>query len=374
MYFTELMSSKIIFGKNSFFQLPHEINQFSGKVMIVSGSGITSSIGKKAKDLLETHNKTVLLFSEIEPNPSVDTIRKAIDLGKKENIEIIVAIGGGSALDAGKAIAAGVPSKEVIDDLIGLEKVKSILPLIAIPTTSGTGSEVTRYSILVKEGKKVAIVSTKILPALSIIDPELTMNMPANITIDTGLDALSHLLEGYFSNNSSPISDLYALEGLKFFKESFDGAVKNAYKDREGMSYASLMGGLTINTAGSGLAHAIGYPLTVHLGIPHGRANAIVMPYLFKWQKDSVKEKYSIAQNILGFEELYLDLFRLNEKYDIPINLKDKQNALKDESRWEWFAEEVLKNERLMKLAPKKPTKEEIIKIYGLVRGVYENC
>lgn len=363
MLITYQMPAKIIFGKGSLSLLPQEITKYGEKVLLVSGKGKTSILGKEIVKALETDGFQVVPFFQVEPNPSIETVRAGILLALQEQVDMVIAVGGGSPLDAAKAIAASIGSDTIIEELLGIDKVKYALPIIAIPTTSGTGSEVTKYSVLTMNHKKISLVSTHIIPLLAIVDPELTLDLPRNVTIDTGLDALSHLLEGFFSRSSSSISDAYAREGLRWFKYNYEGLLATGdYKYREGLSMASLLGGLTINTAGSGLAHAIGYPLTSNFEVPHGRANAMIMPHLFFWQKSEIIKKYKEASDILGYDDLCEGLIALNKISEIEPFISGFSNI--SEEIIDNYAEEVINNKRFMMSAPKTPEKEEVINLY----------
>lgn len=375
MEFQAFLPTKILFG-NKFLSKITEFKHLLGKrVFIVTGKRSTKESGALSIliDYINKINVDFVLFDKVYPNPDVNLIEEGGIKFLENSCESIIAIGGGSSIDTAKAIGAYTIKKEIVPYLTGEKVLNTKIPrLIAIPTTSGTGSEVTKYSIIIHENKKVALSSELIIPDLAILDPSLTFSMPENIVRDTGLDALSHALEGLFSLLSTSYSDLFGYEALKiifnYLKRSF--VDKNDFEAREYMHYAAMLAGIQINHSGTGLVHAMGYPLTVKYGFPHGYANALLMPYVFKYELPFVKEKMAKIVRILNLSTDHIDkdaqklvelIFNFNLSLNIPPNLKEANVDLKD---LDIFSEEVFKNERLKRLAPKAPTYKEILDIY----------
>jgi len=375
MNFITLLQGNIFFGKGYLNKII-ELSKHLGKItLIVTGkkstkeSGALSNLTEYLKDI----GVNFVIFDKIEPNPDFLVVEDGGKIFLENGCESIIAIGGGSSIDAAKGIGVYGIYKEIVPYLSG-EKIvdRKIPPLIAIPTTSGTGSEVTKYAIITYNKKKLAIASPFITPEFAILDPELTISMTADIVRDTGIDALSHALEGLFSLNSTPISDLFGYEAVKiiykYLPRSF--AKKDDYEAKEMMHYASCIAGIQISQSGTGIVHGMGYPLTIRYGFPHGFANAILMPYVFKFELPSQYEKMAKITQEFGlstgnvykdaekFIDILLDFYKILE---LPLNLKDlkvKEEDLKV------FSEEVFNNERLKRIAPRIPSYDDILNIY----------
>jgi alcohol dehydrogenase class IV len=211
-------------------------------------------------------------------------------------------------MDAAKAIAALAVNDMEAKDLIGGTLQNKPLPVIAVPTTSGTGSEVTPYSILTVPGKrtKMNFHSHYSFPVIAFADPAYTMSMPRDVTIDTAFDAFSHLLESYLSKKSTPLNDALAIEGIRAWSECA-GKIKTGdmgYGTREKLMYASTIGGMAITHTGTTIIHAMGYSLTFFKGIPHGRANAMLIGEYLKYNYDLCKDKVDRVLEIAGFENI----------------------------------------------------------------------
>lgn len=375
MEFNVLLQGNIFFGRGSLIKIV-ELSKHLGKItLIVTGKRSTKESGALGKliDYLKDIGVNYVLFDKIEPNPTVELVEEGGKIFLENGCNSIIAIGGGSSIDAAKGIGVYAIYKEVKPFLTQEKFVdQKIPPLVAIPTTSGTGSEVTKYSIITYANKKLAIASPFITPDFAILDPELTMSMPPNVVRDTGIDALSHALEGLFSLGATPISDLFGYEAVniiyRYLPRSF--AKKGDYEAREMMHYASLIAGLQISISGTGIVHGMGYPLTVKYGFPHGFANALLMPYVFRYELPSQYEKMAKITKNLGFESndlfsdaeefinILLDFYRILE---LPLTLKEV--GVKEEDLHS-FTEEVYKNERLKRISPRNLEYEDILNIY----------
>jgi alcohol dehydrogenase class IV len=375
MEFNITLQGNIIFGKGTLSKVIELMNHIGKITLIVTGKKSTKESGALSKliDYLKDIGVNFVLFDKIEPNPTLEIVEEGGRVFLENGCNSIIAIGGGSSIDAAKGIGVYAIYKEVRPFLLGEKVVDRKIPsLIAIPTTSGTGSEVTKYSIITYNEKKLAIVSNFITPDYAILDPELTLSMTPNLVRDTGIDALSHALEGLFSLGASPISDIFGYEAVKiiykYLPRSF--AKKGDYEAREMMHFASCIAGVQISMSGTGIVHGMGYPLTIKYGFPHGFVNALLMPYVFEFELPSQYEKMAKITKILGFGigndyfdaekfiEILIDFYKILE---IPKNLKDL--GVK-ESDLEIFADEVFKNERLKRICPRTLTFDDILNIY----------
>jgi alcohol dehydrogenase class IV len=307
--------TKVIFGSGSFGKLNEIVSEFEPKnVLIVTGKTTMNRLGSYLK-----LDKNFIVFNEVEPNPSLKTVEKGLDLCKKKKCDVVIGIGGGSPLDVGKIIAVLTNNKGSLRDYF-YKRIcfsKKGLPFIAVPTTAGTGSEVTSASVLTDKKKKDAISHEYIFPCVAIVDPELTMSMPRDLTAITGFDALAHGIEAYWSKKSNPKSDIYALKAIKLVYENLLKACDNPnnLRYREKMSLASLYAGVAIANAGTNVMHSVSYPLTTFYNIPHGLACALTTIEFMKFNSKSAKRKLldiakstgarSIEDGIKNIENLF---------------------------------------------------------------------
>ncbi len=371
--------TRIIFGEGSLKRVGEEAKKFGEKVLIVTGK----SSAKKAGSLddvinsLTSQNLQVEVFNKVEPDPSVETVEEGAKVAKKCAVDVVIGLGGGSAMDAAKGIALLMTNKGSITDYFGTDKVKeAAIPVIAIPTTAGTGSEVTKYAVVTERKKmlKQIIGSFHISPVLAILDPMLTLSMPASLTANTGVDALSHAIESYVCTKANPVSDILALESIRLIAEALPGAVSQPenIEVRKKMLFASSIAGIALTSSGAGIIHGMGYSITLYYGAPHGLANALLMPEAMEFNLVANPSKYkniaaAMGKKVEGLLEKdaarlsVVAVRELSEKIGIPRGLKEI--GVKEESL-AGFAETVGKNERVLSLNPRRPTSEEIEEIY----------
>lgn len=288
-------STRIIFENGSFEKVPGLIEGLGNKVFIVTGKNITQA--KRLSDLLKEKNLQSQIFSVIS-EPTTSEIEKGTELAKKTGSNIVVGIGGGSAIDSAKAIAALAPNKgELADYLEVIGKGKKLeekpLPCIAIPTTSGTGAEVTKNSVIksTKHNVKVSLRSDLMFPKIAVIDPVLTVSMPPEITASTGVDALTHLLETFVSKNSNPFIDILCREGMKRISDSLVQAFTdgNNLEARENMAMASMLGGMALANVKLGAVHGFAGPIGGMFPIPHGAVCACLLPSVMEINIEALK-------------------------------------------------------------------------------------
>ncbi len=369
---------EIYFGEDSLSKLSEITDK---KVFIVTDSfmeksGVANKISKRL------NNCKVSIFSEIVPDPSIEIVTKGVDIILKEKPEVIIAIGGGSAIDAAKAI---VHFARKVGNLSNVQ-------FIAIPTTSGTGSEVTSFSVITdnEKGVKYPLVSDDLLPDIAILDAELVKTAPDFITADTGMDVITHGLEAYVSKNSTDFSDALAEKALVLAFEYLPKVFKNGQDiiAREKMHTASCLAGIAFNQASLGINHSIAHVLGGKFHIPHGRTNAILLPYVIDYNADIVgydtrdftlaAKKYCHiakliglpANNIrMGVKNLISEIKQMQKTMKLPVTLKaagvdlDKLKLLKDEIAG-------IAMEDICTISnPKAPTKEDVLRILERVRG-----
>jgi len=308
------------------------------KPLLVTDSDLVSS--EIVKKTLENLNVTTEVYSNVKGNPTGKNVKEGVNFYKKKNCDGVIAFGGGSSLDVGKAIAFMSGQKLPIWDFVDIgdnwTKANSelIAPIIAVPTTAGTGSETGRASVILNEetGVKNIIFHPKFLPSIVILDPLLTVGLPPKITAATGMDALAHNLEAYCAPGFHPMADGIALEGMKLIKKWLLEAVSNGsnVEARMNMLTAASMGS-TAFQKGLGAIHSLSHPVNALNNIHHGLSNAIFMPYVLTFNKDKIENKIIKVCEYLEIEEKTFNGFLkwildLRKKLDIPHKLSDLIN------------------------------------------------
>lgn len=310
---------KTIFGRQCILKNSDAISPYGAKALIVTGKRSAKANGSYS-DMAEALDREKIkhhLFDRIEANPSVDTVRAAAAEAREQNADFIIGIGGGSPLDAAKAIAI-LAANSINDEQLfsGTFKNKP-LPVVAVPTTAGTGSEVTPYSVLTfnKIKNKKSISSDSIFPVIAFLDPKYTESLNYTTTVNTAIDALSHSVEGYLSNRATDIIEPFALESLKILGTELKLLLKEknpAPAAREKLLYASMLAGIVIAHTGTTIIHAMGYPLTYYKNIDHGRANGLLLHEYLKFINDSNRKVSrildSMSMTIDGFGETIAEL------------------------------------------------------------------
>jgi alcohol dehydrogenase class IV len=306
--------------------------------LLVTDPGLASlPMIASAVDLCRKHGLTCEVFADVQPNPIEANVSAGVAAFRRGNHDGVIAFGGGSALDAGKAIALMVGQTRPIwdfedrDDWYTRVNVDGIAPTIGVPTTSGTGSEVGRASVItdVRDHTKKIIFHARMQPRLVIADPELTIGLPAKITAAVGMDALSHNLEAYCSPFYHPMAEGIAVEGMRLVKEFLPRAVRdgNDIEARAQMMVASSMGA-TAFQKGLGAMHSLSHPCSANLNTHHGLTNAVVMPYVLEWNRQAIEEKMQRLATWLGLREHSFNgvlqwVLELRKQIAIPHTLAD---------------------------------------------------
>jgi alcohol dehydrogenase len=287
-------------GRGSVSETGREARILHGnKAFVVASEGdIGEAQAKQISDILATEGLTAHSFCEAVPNPTVSVVEKGAARYRDSGCDIIVAVGGGSAIDTAKGIGLLATNGGNIADYEGTNKSKHAMPpLIAISTTAGTGSEVTQFAVITNEDDhtKFTIVDWHLTPNVSVNDPEMMLSMPQALTAATGMDALTHAVEAYVSKGATPVTDAKAYKAVELVARSLREAVKDGSNidARENMCYASFLAGTAFNNAGLGLVHAMSHPLGGKYGLPHGLCNALLLPYVVKYNMDRASGRYS---------------------------------------------------------------------------------
>lgn len=300
---------KIHFGPGIVRKLSHIVG-FHKSVLITTPGSTKRGISDSLKKLLG--GSLIAIFDGVQPNPTFSSIKAAFNELQQYEYDTIIALGGGSTIDTAKAVAAIETSNNEnwIDDHlkheISFPKQFSPKPIIAIPTTAGTGSEVTMWATVwdMEEKKKYSLSHPKLYPEIALLDPELTLSLPEKETIYTGLDALSHAMEAIWNRNHNPVSDTFALKAIELVRKHLP-ELRHDPSNIDLRTYllrASLFAGLAFSNTKTALAHSISYPLTAHFGLPHGLACALPLPHLLKVMTIHASERAKVIAGALGLE------------------------------------------------------------------------
>ncbi len=280
------------------------------KALIVTGKN-SARLSGALEDVtfaLDSEGIDYCIFDDVINNPTIENVSLGTSFGKKNKADFVIAIGGGSPMDAAKAISALMTNDIEPIDLINGISLKKSLPIIAVPTTSGTGSEVTPYSVLTVPSLKTkkSFSSHSSFPVTAFADPSYTYTMPWEVTVDTAFDAFSHLLESYLSIRSTPMNDSIAVEGIKQFAKCMGGIANKKIDEsiRRLLMYSSCLGGIAIAHTGTTVIHAMGYSLTFFKGFSHGRANAMIISEYLAFNMESEPEKIQNVLKILGLDNI----------------------------------------------------------------------
>jgi alcohol dehydrogenase class IV len=285
LYWQWFNPTRIFFGRGVVAEQASGLAELGHMALLVTGEGRSSRLNGSLGDVQEALSRAGLgcqIFDQVEANPSLETVRAGAQLAREVKADVVIAVGGGSPLDAAKAIAV-LAVNDLDDESLFAAEFTAALPTVAVPTTAGTGSEVTPYSILTypKIQSKRNLSSPLLYPALALVDPDYCATLPRHITVDTAMDAYSHALEGYLSLKANPFSDRLAEESLRILGEQLRRLCSKdipAAEEREALSYGSVLAGMVISQTGTSIPHALGYALTYFKDMPHGRANGLLLP------------------------------------------------------------------------------------------------
>ena len=306
-FYSFTMKTNLIHGKGALGHLPTVISEYRAKrVFLVTDKGlINAGICEQVTKVLDAAGLDYSIYSDVKANPPEEVIEKGLAAAKEFGPEILLALGGGSSIDTAKGISILYTNGGKLRDYEGPNKVlKPTMPIIAIPTTCGSGSEVTWSAVITdaKEHFKFAILSRRIIPEVAIADPNLLVGLPRHVVASTGVDALTHAVETFVSSRAQPISDIYAVEAIKLINDNLRQAV--LYQDNldslEKMLYASSLAGIAFTNGMVGLAHAIAHPLGGVFDVAHGVANAILLPHVMKFNLPANQEKFARIGQIMS--------------------------------------------------------------------------
>ena len=301
---------------------------------------IKFGVTKKVTDILEESTIDYELYSEIKANPTVENVKTGVEAFKASGADCIVAIGGGSSMDTAKAIGIIIENPE-FGDVVSLEGVaptkNKCVPIIAVPTTAGTAAEVTINYVITdtEKNRKMVCVDVHDIPVVAVVDPDMMSSMPKGLTAATGMDALTHAIEGYITLGAWEISDMFHLKAIEIISKSLRGAVENTPEGREGMALGQYIAGMGFSNVGLGIVHSMAHPLGAVYDTPHGVANAIILPTVMEYNAPATGEKYrdiAKAMGVEGVDEMTIEEARkaaidavkqLSADVGIPADLKE---------------------------------------------------
>ena len=268
---------------------------------------IRFGVSKKITDILDNAGLAYEIYSNIKPNPTIENVQTGVEAFKKSDADYIIAIGGGSSMDTAKAIGIIIrnPEFEDVRSLEGVAPTKNpSVPIIAVPTTAGTAAEVTINYVItdVEKDRKMVCVDPHDIPVVAVVDPDMMSTMPKGLTAATGMDALTHAIEGYITKAAWTLSDMFHLKAIEIISSSLRGAVANTPDGREGMALGQYIAGMGFSNVGLGIVHSMAHPLGALYDTPHGVANAIILPTVMEYNADCTGEKYRDIAKAMGVE------------------------------------------------------------------------
>ncbi|MDY5181536.1 lactaldehyde reductase [Butyribacter sp.] len=297
-------------------------------------------VTKKVLEVLEKDSLDYELYSNIKPNPTIENVQTGVETFKKSGADYLIAIGGGSSMDTAKAIGIIINNPDFADvvSLEGVAETKNkSVPILAVPTTAGTAAEVTINYVITdaQKNRKMVCVDPKDIPVVAFVDSDMMSSMPKGLTAATGMDALTHAIEGYITAGAWELSDMFHLKAIEIISRSLRGAVDNTPEGREGMALGQYVAGMGFSNVGLGIVHSMAHPLGALYDTPHGIANAIILPTVMEYNAEATGEKYrdiAKAMGVEGTENMSQEEYRkaavdavkqLSKDVGIPDDLKE---------------------------------------------------
>lgn len=348
-----------------------------GKAFVCSDPDLVKfHVTDKVLDVLKNNGYAYELYSDIKANPTIENVKTGVAAFRKSGADYIIAVGGGSSMDTAKAIGIIIanPEHEDVRSLEGaVDTRKPSVPIIAVPTTAGTAAEVTINYVITdtEKNRKFVCVDPHDIPVVAVVDPDMMSTMPKGLTAATGMDALTHAIEGYITKGAWTLSDMFHLKAIEIISGSLRGAVANTPEGRKGMALGQYIAGMGFSNVGLGIVHSMAHPLGALYDTPHGVANAIILPTVMEYNAPATGEKYREIARAMGvknvdgmtreeYRKAAVDAVRqLSHDVGIPADLKD---IVKEEDI-EFLAQSAM-DDACRPGNPKDPTKEDIIALY----------
>lgn len=305
---------------------------------------IKFGVTAKVTDILDKNGLEYEIYSEIKPNPTIDNVKHGVETLKKSGADYLIAIGGGSSMDTSKAIGIIIANPE-FEDVRSLEGVaptkKPCVPIIAVPTTAGTAAEVTINYVItdVERKRKFVCVDPHDMPIIAIVDPDMMSSMPKGLTASTGMDALTHAIEGYTTKAAWEMTDMFHLKAIEIIARSLRSAVANEKEGREGMALGEYIAGMGFSNVGLGIAHSMAHTLGAVYDTPHGVACAMMLPIVMEYNADCTGEKYreiARAMGVKGVDDMSVEEYRKAAidavaQLSVDVGIPTKLEAIKED-------------------------------------------
>ena len=378
------MANRIVLNEVSYHgfgaieSIPGEVekNKFKKAFICTDPGLIKAGATKKITDILDKANLEYLIFSDVQQNPTIENVKAGVEKFKESGADYIIAIGGGSAMDCAKAVAIIINNPEFSDvrSLEGVADTKNkCVPIIAVATTAGTAAEVTINYVItdVEKNRKFVCVDPHDMPIVAIVDPGMMMTMPKELTAATGLDALTHAIEGFTTKAAWEMTDMFHLKAIELIAKYLRKAVENDEEAKEKMALASYLAGMGFSNVGLGIVHSMAHPLGAFYGTPHGVANAIILPTVMEYNAEYTGEKFREIAKAFGinhtkrmdpeeYRKAAVEAVRqLAHDVNIPENLK----GIMDIKDLDFIAESAL-NDVCTGGNPRDTNLEEIKELY----------
>ena len=342
------MANRIVLNETSYHgagaiqEIPGEVKTrgFAKAFVCSDPDLIKFGVTKKVTDVLDKNGLAYEIYSDIKPNPTIENVQSGVAAFKASGADYIIAIGGGSSMDTAKAVGIIINNPEFADvrSLEGVAPTKKpCVPIIAVPTTAGTAAEVTINYVItdVEKKRKFVCVDTHDIPVIAVIDPDMMSSMPKGLTAATGMDALTHAIEGYITKGAWEMTDMFHLKAIEIISRSLRGAVANTQEGREGMALGQYVAGMGFSNVGLGIVHSMAHSLGAVYDTPHGVANAILLPTVMAYNAPCTGEKYreiARAMGVEGVDSMSQEEYRkaavdavrkLSQDVGIPADLKE---------------------------------------------------
>ena len=337
---------------------------------------IKFNVTSKVTTLLDEAHLAYEIYSKIKANPTIENVQEGVEAFKKSGADYIIAIGGGSSMDTAKAIGIIITNPEFSDvrSLEGVAPTKNkCVPIIAVPTTAGTAAEVTINYVItdVEKNRKFVCVDTHDIPVVAVVDPDMMSSMPKGLTAATGMDALTHAIEGYITKGAWELSDMFHLEAIRLISKSRRGACANTADGREGMALGQYIAGMGFSNVGLGIVHSMAHPLGALYDTPHGVANAIILPTVMEYNAPCTGEKYreiARAMGVKGVDDMSQEEYRKAaidavKQLSIDVGIPTSLKGIVKEEDIDFLADSAMAD-ACRPGNPKDPTKEDIVKLY----------
>jgi len=374
-----MLNGTSYFGQGAIQEIVNEIkNRHFKKALVTSTPDLFEfKVATKVTDLLDAAGIDYEIYDGIKPNPTIENVTAGVDACKAAGADVIVAVGGGSPIDTSKAIATIITNPEFADvrSLEGLAPTKNpCLPIIAVTTTSGTAAEVTINYVItdVEKNRKFVCVDPHDIPIVAIVDPDMSASMPTGLCAATGMDALVHAVEGYITKGAWELTDMLHLKAIEIIGRSLRSAVAGDYAGREAMSLGQYIAGMGFSNVGLGIVHSMAHPLSAVYDIPHGKACAMLLTAVLKFNAPATGEKYREIARVMGvpdvdsmnqetYRQAAIDVIqKLADDVGIPKSLSEAGVKREDIP----FLAESAFNDACTPGNPRDASKEEIIAIY----------